>query len=102
MTHGLPDDWRPPERRLLERAWDEHPEVDELNRLKAERDERGWPTWELQREEDGEGDDVWISLWLRPVDPRDDRGIRVVRYPIAWAQQANRDAEAIADEWGED
>jgi hypothetical protein len=98
QTPGLPDDWKPPGRALLEKAWDEHPRRDELDALKRERDQDGNPTWNLHLEDDAD-DPNWAAYWLRPADPRNDaRSIRVVRYPKVYVERREADARAIVDE----
>jgi hypothetical protein len=99
---GLPDDWRPPARVHLERAWDAHPQRDLLNERKAERDGEGMPCWEMRAEPE-EGDPSWVAVWLRSADPRDSRpDIRITRYPASWEAEQNADAQAIADEHADD
>jgi hypothetical protein len=70
--------------------------------LQSERDDGGMPRWFMRAEPD-EGDATWVAVWLRPVDPLDERpSIRVTRYPVAWEEQQEADARAIADEHAED
>jgi hypothetical protein len=102
MPEQLPEDWRPPVRELIEKAWNEHPQVDVLNARKAERDTESNPTWTLRDEDDG-NDPEWAGVWLRPFNPRDAReSIRITRYPRKWEDREMRDAGAVGDEFGDD
>jgi hypothetical protein len=95
---GLPNDWRPPQQVLLERAWDKHERHDELVAFQRERDEQDQPKWFLLAEPD-EGDPEWTAVWFRPVDPLDERpGIRIVRYPNSWLEGEDARVQAIIDE----
>jgi hypothetical protein len=63
MTHQLPDDWKPPRRRLMSEALDKHPH---LAHMLAERDAHGMPKWED---------------WVR-IDPEDDRYEQYILRPV--------------------
>jgi hypothetical protein len=83
---GMPPDWRPPDRVLIEKAWNEHPEQDRLVELDQERDDEGVKQWELYSDLE-RGEPEWTAVWLQPVDPDDERlPIRISRYPNAWRE----------------
>jgi hypothetical protein len=97
-TPGLPDDWKPPERALLEQAWESHPRHEELVRLGKERDERGYPIWGTHYVPHPEHPD-WMVIWFRPVDPRDKReGIQLKEYPIKAIEDEYARVRAVIDE----
>jgi hypothetical protein len=92
---GLPDSWKPPVRALIEREWARLADV--LDPLYAERAPNGDRTWQMVEQPERGGE--WMEVWLRPVDPLDDREpVLIASYSPGWEQRELQRAQAVADE----
>jgi hypothetical protein len=99
-TPGLPNDWKPPLRQLQQKVWADLPDRkrERLEGLDRERDANDDWTWQQQLEDDPD-DETWTVLWLRTVDPRDQRpDERIGRWPKSLPEDALARARAIVNE----
>lgn len=98
-TPGLPDDWKPPEQVLLNRAWEEHPRHEELAALVQERDAHGYPKWKTRREPHPDHPD-WTVVWFQPANPDVDtrESIQITEYPNEWLEREYARVRAIIEE----
>ena len=88
---ALPDEFAWYER--YEKAWADHPELEQLIELSRERDESRQKTWQVVREiaeRDG-----WVEYRLRPMDPFDSRPTVLI---AAWPEhvELSEDADLLA------
>ena len=93
----LGEGWREPSRVLFETAWAEHPKKPLLDRLAAERDEHGMPTFETHIVFEN---DMAIYV-LRPADDDERPSVHIFAWHLSVLERGNADARAVVAEHDE-